>query len=208
MQFVFATENPGKLSEIREFARRYDCEVISPRQAGLDPVDVDETGTTYEENARLKVQAYLDQPLAKSLVIFGDDTGVEIPALTNEPGIHTRRWLGYRMSDDEIVGYTLGRLHGVSDRSAIFKATIAYSVNGGQIQIATGQTKGMIAERPLLDAPREEGVPFRRIFMVGDPPIPHWRFHQQTIEQRGGVLTHRQAAFKQMLDAIQTELPL
>lgn len=201
-QIVFATENPGKLDEVREFAKLYNYEVLSPSEAGLGPIEVEETGSTYEENARLKVEAYMDQPKAKEFIICGDDTGCEIPALHNKPGIHTRRWLGYRMSDDEIIGYTLGRMHDVTDRRAVFKVTVAWSVNGGDISVATGETWGEIPKKPFPGAAKQEGVPFRVIFQVGDPPMEYWKFHELSLEERGGVLTHRQAAFKQVFDAL------
>lgn len=201
-QIVFATENPGKLDEVRDFAKLYGYQVLSPREAGLEPIDIEETGSTYEENARLKVEAYLDQPKAKDLIICGDDTGCEILALNNEPGIHTRRWLGYRMSDDEIIGYTLGRMHDAVDRRAVFKVTVAWMVNGGEIQVATGETWGEIAQKPFVGATKQEGVPFRVIFQAGDPPMEYWKFHDLSLEERGGRLTHRQAAFKQVFDAL------
>lgn len=203
-QIVFATENPGKLNEVREFATLHGYEVLSPSEAGLKPVEVEETGMTYEENARLKVQAYLNQPAAKDLIICGDDTGAEIVALNNEPGLHTRRWLGYRMSDDEIVGYTLGRMHGIKDRRAAFKVTVAYSVHGGEMKITTGQTEGLITELPFPDAPIEEGVPFRRIFVVGGKP--YWQFHDESLKERGGMLSHRQKAFKQVFEALEQQI--
>lgn len=201
-QIVFATENPGKLNEVREFAALYDITILSPSEAGLDPIEVEETGTTYEANARLKVEAYMNQPRAKELIICGDDTGCEIPALNNEPGIHTRRWLGYRMSDDEIIGYVLGRMHGITDRRAVFKVTVAWSEYGGDIKIATGETWGEIAIKPFDGAVKQEGVPFRVIFQVGNPPIEYWKFHGQSLKERGGKLSHRQAAFKQLFEAL------
>lgn len=205
-QIVFATENPGKLNEVREFATLFGYEVLSPKEAGLELVDVEETGATYEENARLKVEAYINQSKASDFVICGDDTGCEIPALNNEPGIHTRRWLGYRMSDDEIIGYVLGRMHGIEDRRAVFKVTVAYSIYGSEIKTTTGETWGEITEKPLPEAVKEEGVPFRVIFQVGDPPIEYWKFHSQSLEERGGVMSHRQKAFKEVLEALHAKM--
>jgi len=203
---VFATENPGKLREVKEFGHKLGYEVLSPSQAGLVPVEVEETGSTYEENARLKVEAYLDQEAAKDLIICGDDTGAELHALGGEPGLHTRRWLGYRMSDDEIIGYTLGRLHGVQDRSATFKSTIAYSVYGGEINIVSGSLNGHITQVPIPEAPREEGVPFRSIFIVdSESGIPLWKFHDLSLEQREGIYTHREKAFAAVLEALESQ---
>jgi XTP/dITP diphosphohydrolase len=198
---VFATENPGKISEVAQFAAQYNIEVITPSQAGLKTVEVEETGTTYEQNAKLKVQAYLGQEAAQHLIICGDDTGVEIPALNNEPGLHTRRWLGYRMSDDEVIGYALGRMHGVIDRKAIFKSTVAYSVNGGEIDIATGELVGHLTDVPMPEAPIQEGVPFRRIFMVdGTPDVPLWQFDELPLDERPEMYSHREAAFMKMFE--------
>lgn len=202
---VFATENPGKLREINKFSRSYDVQVLSPSQAGLNPLEVDETGTTYEENARLKVSAYLDQPLAKEFIICGDDSGIEIEVLDNEPGLHTRRWLGHRMSDDEIIGYTLGRLHGVESgrRNACFRSTLAYSIAGGAIQYVYGEMQGRIVENLLSDAPKQEGFPFRELFIVdGSPEIPLWKFDELEIEERQRILSHREQSFAKLFELI------
>jgi XTP/dITP diphosphohydrolase len=198
MKLVFATENVGKLSEVRKFAARYGVEILSPSEAGLVPQNVEETGDNYEANARLKVEAYRSQPLAKDLMICADDTGIEIDALHGEPGVHTRRWLGYRMSDDEIVGYTFGRLHEVEDkdRSAHFKITIAYSLYGDDIRFCKGQLDGRIVSKPMLEAPRQEGVPFRKLFIVADGELPLWKFDETPLDRR--ILSHRETAFDEL----------
>jgi XTP/dITP diphosphohydrolase len=203
MKIVFATENKGKIAEVREFASHFGVEILSPSEAGLIPKDVEETGDNYESNARLKVEAYLDQPGAKNLIIVGDDTGIEIDALNGEPGLHTRRWLGYRMSDDEIYGYTMGRLYGVplEKRTAKFKSTVAYSVNAGEIRIATGELLGWIVDKPMLDATAREGVPFRRLFVVTEGnEVPLWKFEELSIEVR--ALSHREKSFKKMFEEL------
>ncbi len=202
-QLVFATENPGKLAEIRKFASHFDIEILSPSQAGFAPVSVDETGTTYEENARLKVEAYLSQDIAKDYIICGDDSGIEIDALGGEPGLHTRRWLGYSMSDDEIVGYALGRMHGIDNRIATFKSTIAYSKHAGVVEFVTGEMKATIATVPLDDAPKQEGFPFRRLLIVdGEPSIALWRFDELSPSERPGRYSHREAAFATLFEKI------
>lgn len=206
MKIVFATENKGKIAEVREFATQFGVEILSPSRAGLISKDVEETGDTYESNARLKVEAYLDQPAAKNLIIVGDDTGIEIDVLNGEPGLHTRRWLGYRMTDDEIYGYTMGRLHDVAEgkRTATFKSTVAYSVNGGDIKIVTGELQGRIVSGPMLDATAREGVPFRRLFVVTEgSEVPLWKFEELSIEER--ALSHREKSFKKLFEALKNE---
>jgi XTP/dITP diphosphohydrolase len=201
-QIVFATENQGKVHEVAIFAAHYGYEILTPSQAGLKPVEVEETGTTYEENARLKVEAYLKQDAAKDLIICGDDTGIEINALGGEPGLHTRRWLGYRMSDDEVIGYVLGRMHGIEDRRAVFKSTVAYSIKGGEIQIVTGELAGRITSVPM-EAAVQPGVPFRKLFVIdGKPEIPLWKFDEMPIDQRDGIHSHREKAFLEMFEEL------
>lgn len=203
---VFATENPGKIAEMRKFAKQFGVEILRPSEAGLQAVKVEETGSTYRDNARLKVEAYLDQPASKSLIICGDDSGIEIAALGGEPGLHTRRWLGYSMSDDEIVGYVLGRLHGEKNRTGVFKSTLAYSINGSPIRFVSGEVSGKIAEVPFDDASVQEGFPFRRIFTIDGPsPTPMWLFDQQSIQERSGLFSHREAAFKALFDILEKE---
>ena len=202
MNIVFATENKGKIAEVQRFASDFGVEILSPSEAGLIAQDVEETGGTYEENARLKVQAYVNQPAAKDVIIVGDDTGIEIEALHGEPGLHTRRWLGYRMTDDEIYGYTMGRLHDIPDgkRTATFKSTVAYSINGSDIEIVTGELQGRIVKDPMLDATAREGVPFRRLFVVteDDMEIPLWKFEDLPLAQR--PLSHREKSFKKLFE--------
>lgn len=204
-EIVFATENPGKLAEIRKFSEQYDIKVLSPSEAGLTPHDVEETGTTYQENAALKVEAYRNQDQAKRLIICADDAGIEIDALGGEPGIHSRRWLGHRMSDDEIVKYATDRLRGVplKNRTARFLSTVAFSIMGAPVRYVNGEMRGYIREAVDPNIPPQEGFPFRQLFIVeGDPDIPLWRFDDLDPEERQGLLSHREQALYQLFQNI------
>lgn len=205
MKIVFATENPGKLREVRQFANEYGVEILSPSQAGLKPESTEETGTSYQENAGLKVKTYLSQTAAKNFIICGDDTGIGIDALDGEPGLHTRRWLGHEMSDDEIVGYTLGRLHTVTEpkRTARFVSVVAYSVHGGPMQYETGELDGRIAVNTLPEVPKQSGFPFRQLFIVtGKTETPLWKFDTLESSKREGLLSHREAAFAKVFGVL------
>lgn len=201
-QLVFATENPGKLREVRIFADNYDIAVLSPSQAGLIQEKVNETGNSYQENAKLKVESCLGQEASKQLVICGDDSGMEIDALNGQPGIHTRRWLGYEMSDDEIIEHTLKSLVGEKNRKITSKTVLAYSDHGKPIQFVTGELNGRIAEESF-DVPNQEGFPFRQLFIVdADPEIPMWRFDELPLAERNGHLSHREQAFLKLFQAL------
>ena len=148
-QLVFATENPGKLREVSTFAANYDIEIFSPTQAGLSTEKVEETGNSYQENARLKIEPYLRQEAAKKFVICGDDSGMEIEVLSREPGIYTRRWNGREMSDEEIIKYALDKLKGKKNRKVTSRTVLAYSNKGNPVAYVEGELNGRIAEKSI-----------------------------------------------------------
>ena len=85
---ILASNNKNKLREIKDVLEQFNINVISQEEAGYD-IEVDETGTTFEENAILKAEAIYN--LAKSPVI-SDDSGLEIDALNGEPGVYSKRY--------------------------------------------------------------------------------------------------------------------
>src|SRR5215813_7670472 len=91
---LIATTNPHKLEEFRELLGDLPFRLLGPAEIGLD-LEVDETGTTFAENARLKAIAYAD---ASRLLALADDSGLEIEALGGEPGIFSARWAGVNVS--------------------------------------------------------------------------------------------------------------
>ena len=201
---LYATTNPGKVMEVRKYLQSYGISLVSPTQLGLT-IAVEETGQTLEENAVLKVQAYLQR--APDMVVLGDDTGVEIDALHGEPGIHVRRWKDHttRLSDQEVISYCLERLHNVpaGQRGAQFRTVVALATPDGCIEYFAGILRGMIAADPApLTIP---GFPFETLFYV-----PEWgkllgAVHNLTIEEklRQGYLTHRERALQRAIQRLQ-----
>jgi XTP/dITP diphosphohydrolase len=108
MRILVATKNQGKAREIAEFLGK-DFEVVSLKDLPGAP-DVEEAGNTFEENALLKAKAYFDWSGIPSVA---DDAGLEIDFLNGEPGVKSRRWLGYEMTDQEMIDTALGKLKGV-----------------------------------------------------------------------------------------------
>lgn len=164
---VYATGNPGKFAEVRELFAEVGITLHSPQEYGIF-LDVDETGTTLEENAILKAEAYRDA-IQEPVIVLGDDTGVEIDALGGEPGIRVRRWKGYKMTDEEIIVYTLERLSGVpaTKRGAQFRTVIAVAVTGEPTRTFSGIHRVAIRVRPL--PMRELGFPFRSLIHTSRP---------------------------------------
>lgn len=122
---IFATGNAGKMKEIRMILEDMDVEVLSMKEAGIDP-EIVEDGTTFEENALIKARTVADC-LDEDAIVLADDSGLEIDYLNGEPGIYSARYLGedtsYRIKNAELIR----RLDGVpkEERTARFVCALA-----------------------------------------------------------------------------------
>lgn len=96
MQLLIGTQNPGKLREYRQMLAALPFTVVSPEEVGLGALNVEETGTTFAENAELKAMAYAQS--AKSYAL-ADDSGLEVDALGGAPGVYSARYGGAGLDD-------------------------------------------------------------------------------------------------------------
>lgn len=130
---IFATGNEGKMKEIREILGDLDIELLSLKDAGIT-ADIDENGSTFEENALIKAKAICQ---LTGEIVLADDSGLEIDYLNKEPGIYSARYMGedtsYRIKNASLIQ----RLEGVPDeqRTARFVCVIAAAFPDG-----TGKT--------------------------------------------------------------------
>ncbi|MBO6016228.1 MAG: XTP/dITP diphosphatase [Lachnospiraceae bacterium] len=147
---VLATTNMGKVNEALEIMSSSGYQVISLKDVGVS-ADVDENGSTFEENAMIKAEAFAklvtQVPAYRDAIVFADDSGLVIDCLNGEPGIYSARYLGedtpYEYKNKEI----LRRLEGVPDeeRSARFVCAIAAALPDGRMLCETGTMEGRIA---------------------------------------------------------------
>jgi len=144
-KLLVATQNRHKLEEYRSLLAGLPFELLSLHDVGIDE-DVEETGGTFEENARLKAERYRE---LSSLLTLADDSGIEIDALGGEPGVHSRRWAG-DVDDAERNRLTLERLERVPDerRTARYRCVIAIAEPGRETRLVTGTSEGVIAHGP------------------------------------------------------------
>ena len=151
MKVVLASKNPHKLVEISKITEQFDMELVLQSELGVD-IDVEETGTTFEENSYLKARAVME---ATGLPALADDSGIAVDALNGEPGIYSARY-GFDESLDD-----WGRLHlllknteNVPDgqRQAQFVCVITLVTPDGKVIQARGEVHG-----ELLRAPAGEG---------------------------------------------------
>jgi len=203
MNIVYATTNPGKFTEVAKLFSGHGITIHSAAEYQID-IDVNETGTTLEQNAILKAEAYRDA-IKDDVIILGDDTGLEIDALGGEPGIKERRWKGYKMTDDEIIAYAMERLKDVPEtkRTAHFRTVIAVAKRGEETRTFSGILPGRIVTEP--HPYREEGLPFQPLFFATDYNLMIYQIHQMDIAEKlqKGIVTHRERAVTAALNYIQ-----
>lgn len=143
---IFATGNMGKLKEIKDILGDIGEEIISMKEAGID-IDIEENGTTFEENAVIKAKAIME---ITGQIVLADDSGLEVDALNKEPGIYSARYMGVDTSYDIKNRNIIERLEGVEgdDRSARFVCAIAAAFPNGEVIVTRGTIEGVIAKEP------------------------------------------------------------
>lgn len=145
MKFVLASNNMGKIKEIKNLLKDLGAEVISQREAGAD-IDVDETGSTFEENAMLKARESMK---ITNLPTIADDSGLCVEALGGEPGIYSARYTGnHGDSDEDRYNYLLEKMKGIEDRNAKFVCCICCVFPNGDTITARGECPGIILHQP------------------------------------------------------------
>lgn len=145
MKLILASGNRGKLREFREILEPLGVEIVSQKEAGYD-LDVDETGSTFEENAYLKAAAIC---AASGLPAVADDSGLCVDALDGAPGVHSARFGGGKSwTDAQKYMYLLEKLAGVSDRAAKFVSCVCCVFPNGDVLRARGECPGRILELP------------------------------------------------------------
>ncbi len=146
LQLLIASANQGKVAEYRELLEGLECDLLSVQDAGISG-DVEETGQTYEENARLKAVTCAAR---SGLVTLADDSGLEVDALGGEPGVRSARYAGPGATDAQRVAYLLEKLKDVPQerRGARFVCVIAIAVPDGGVTFCRGECPGAIVIEP------------------------------------------------------------
>jgi XTP/dITP diphosphohydrolase len=139
---LLATNNPGKVAEIKAVLAGRDLMILTPAEAGLNLMVV-EDGQTYAENATKKALAYAQ---AARMIAMGDDSGLEVKALDGQPGVHSHRFIPLPdATDADRRKYLLSRLKGKPPPwTAHFHATIAIASPEGLVRLAVGRCDGEI----------------------------------------------------------------
>ena len=184
MKLVLASKNPGKLREMREILQGLGIEVISETEAGVD-VEVEETGSTFAENACLKAGAVAK---ASGLPAIADDSGLCVDALNGAPGVYSARYGGEGLDDVGRYRLLLENMRGMLDRRCRFVSAICCCVPNGDRVEAEGECRGTLAYAPK----GEDGFGYDPIFFV---PGLKKTFAQLTPEEKNAI-SHRGVALR------------
>lgn len=193
-RIVFATGNAGKMAEIREILKDFDMEIVSMKEAGI-ALDVEENGSSFEENAMIKAKAAA-QFTGPDDIVLADDSGLEIDALNKEPGIYSARYLGEETPYEVKNAQLLKRLEGVEkkDRTARFVCAVAAVLPGKGTLIAQETMEGYIGDAPA----GEHGFGYDPIFYLEE----YGCSTAQLPPEQKNALSHRGKALRAMRNAL------
>ena len=147
MRAVLASHNKMKMKEMREILAQLGVEVISQAEAGVD-IEPEETGTTFEENARIKARAIME---ATGLPAIADDSGLVVDALDGAPGVYSARYGGEGLDDDGRWKLLLKNMEGKEDRACRFVCVICCALPDGAEVMSRGTVEGQVAFGPEGD---------------------------------------------------------
>ena len=193
-KFVLATHNPGKLREMSAILAELGVEVVSPKELGIT-VDVEETGTTFAENAMLKARAIC---AAAGLPAIADDSGLCVDALNGAPGVYSARYGGPGLDDVGRYKLLLENLRGQLDRRGKFVSAICCCFPNGDKVEARGECPGTIAYAPK----GEGGFGYDPVFFI---PGLKKTFAELTAEEKNAI-SHRGNALKAFQKQLQEYL--
>jgi XTP/dITP diphosphohydrolase len=155
MKLLVATGNPGKLREYRRLLNDIDFEIVGLEDVGLGDMDVEETGTTFSENAILKAEAYA---AASGLLTLADDSGLVVDALDGRPGVYSARYGGGNLDNAGRRAYLLREMQTIPDTERTARFVCVIALHHPETS-ATKTTEGTVEGR-ILQEERDAGKGF------------------------------------------------
>ena len=194
-RLIFATGNAHKMIEIKEILGELPVEILSMKEAGIE-ADIEENGSTFEENALIKAMEVCK--LAGEMVL-ADDSGLEIDYLNGEPGIYSARYMGedtsYRIKNKNLID----RLEGVPDekRTARFVCAIAAAFPDGRSFVVRGTIEGIIG----YEERGENGFGYDPIFYLPERGVST----AELPPEEKNSISHRGNALRKMKELLEHE---
>ena len=191
-KIIFATGNEGKMKEVCMILEDLGLPVLSLKDAGIT-ADVEENGTTFEENAQIKAKAIMEMTGA---LVLADDSGLEVDALDKEPGIYSARYMGhdtsYHIKNQNIIDRLEGKVG--EERSARFVCAIAAAFPDGRVLITRGTMEGQIG----YEEKGKNGFGYDPIFY-----LPEYQCYSAELSlEEKNKLSHRGKALRLMKERL------
>ncbi|MFD2759580.1 XTP/dITP diphosphatase [Lentibacillus juripiscarius] len=195
-EIIIATKNAGKAKEFKSFFSAYHIEAISLSELDKDIDDIEETGTTFEENAAIKAQSIAGMMRCP---VLADDSGLMIDALNGRPGVYSARYAGEQKDDQANIDKVLYELKGVgaSERTARFVCVLAVAIPGEPAIFKKGSCEGTIA----FSEAGENGFGYDPIFI----PNGYNKTMAQLSSAEKNKISHRKNAIVQLEDWVKNQ---
>ena len=186
MKVILASKNPHKLTELSAILSQHGFEIALESEYGLD-IDVDETGTTFEENSLLKAEAVMK---ASGLPVLADDSGLMVDALNGAPGVYSARY-GHKSSDGERTEFLLENMKDVPDekRTAKFVCVITCLWPDGRKFVARGECPGVITR----EVHGENGFGYDPVFYLPELGMTY----AELLSEQKNAISHRARALQE-----------
>ena len=201
MKIIYATNNMEKKIQVQEFLdfNNYDIKLLTLKDIGFNE-DIDETGTTFEENSEIKaraVKAYCEKNGIEGIIV-ADDAGLEVDALGGRPGVHSARYAGDHAPQAKVLEKLLGEMKDVEekDRTARFTCVLTTILPNGEKIVCKGVTNGRIA--------KECGTMGKLTYCPVFIPNGFDRvMNELTVEEIG--TTHREKAWRELISKLKSK---
>lgn len=186
--FIIATNNKGKLEEFRRVLEPLGFDVLTAKEAGFEPIDPEENGSTFSENAYIKARAFSE---LTNMPVIADDSGLCVDALDGAPGIHSARYGGDHDFPNAIKRL-LNELDGVPNerRGAHFVCHICCLYPNGERIDCEGRCYGAIGYEPA----GENGFGFDPVFV-----LPDGRSMSELSDEEKDAISHRGNALEKLV---------
>jgi XTP/dITP diphosphohydrolase len=192
MKYVLATANPGKIKEMHTILSGLNIDIVTRDDLGID-ISVEETGTTFFENAKLKADAIC---AISGMPSISDDSGLIVDALGGEPGVYSSSYGGEDLTFDERCLYLLKKMEKLEQRTAKFVCSIVCVFPDGYYLTAYGECCGIITTKPYGSG----GFGYDPVFK----PDKHDRTMAQLSPAEKNEISHRGIALRNFYQQLKT----
>lgn len=185
MKIVAATGNKHKIEEIESITKKFGMNVITKAEAGVGDLEVEETGTTFEENSLIKAEAIMK---ATGMPAIADDSGLEADALNGAPGVYSARFSGEGATDESNNAKLLKLMENIPDdeRSARFVSVVTLCFPDGTVVAARGECPGTLRRSPRGDS----GFGYDPLFV----PVGYDKTYAEISAEEKNIISHRAKA--------------